>query len=204
MGFRVQPLHYQTDLVRVRKLCVGPYENNAYVVSCVRTGAAVLIDAAAEPSNLMDAVSGTDLIGVLTTHGHSDHVGAAAAFVDVGIPVHINEADAQVAAIPGLMTLEPGTRRIGEIELTAVHTPGHTPGSMCFLIPGLAFTGDTLFPGGPGATRFPGSSFEQIIASISQTLLSLDDDTLVLPGHGLDTTIGEERPHLSEWIARGW
>ncbi|NBO84205.1 MAG: MBL fold metallo-hydrolase, partial [Actinobacteria bacterium] len=92
------------------------------------------------------------------------------------------------------------------LRLHALHTPGHTEGSICFQVAGtpLLFSGDTLFPGGPGATKFEGGDFNTIITSISNTLFALPDTTLVLPGHGNDTTIGEERPHLDEWIARGW
>jgi glyoxylase-like metal-dependent hydrolase (beta-lactamase superfamily II) len=96
--------------------------------------------------------------------------------------------------------------QIGDVRLHTILTPGHTPGSMCFLVEGspVLFSGDTLFPGGPGATKFPGSSFPTIIESIDRRLLTLPETTLVLPGHGDDTTIGNERPHLQEWIDRGW
>jgi glyoxylase-like metal-dependent hydrolase (beta-lactamase superfamily II) len=95
---------------------------------------------------------------------------------------------------------------LGELALRAVHTPGHTPGSTCFLLEGhpVLFSGDTLFPGGPGNTKFENASFDQIITSIDRRLFTLDPDILVLPGHGLDTTIGTERPHLDEWVERGW
>ena len=96
--------------------------------------------------------------------------------------------------------------QVGNIRLHTILTPGHTPGSMCFLVEGspVLFSGDTLFPGGPGATKFEGSSFPTIIESIDRRLLTLPVETLVLPGHGDDTTIGTERPHLQEWIDRGW
>jgi glyoxylase-like metal-dependent hydrolase (beta-lactamase superfamily II) len=95
---------------------------------------------------------------------------------------------------------------VGDLRLRAIHTPGHTPGSTSFLLDGepLLLTGDTLFPGGPGNTRFEGASFDQIIESIDQRLFTLPPDLLVLPGHGLDTTLGTERPHLQEWVDRGW
>jgi glyoxylase-like metal-dependent hydrolase (beta-lactamase superfamily II) len=95
---------------------------------------------------------------------------------------------------------------VGGLRLRSIHTPGHTPGSTCFLLEGhpVVFSGDTLFPGGAGNTVTEGASFEQIIGSIDRRLFTLPGDTLVLPGHGLDTTIGDERPHLDEWVARGW
>ncbi len=95
---------------------------------------------------------------------------------------------------------------VGSLRIRSIHTPGHTAGSTSFLLEGtpLLFTGDTLFPGGPGNTKFEGSSFDTIIESIDRRLMTLPADTLVLPGHGLDTTVGTERPHLDEWVARGW
>src|ERR687888_273618 len=95
---------------------------------------------------------------------------------------------------------------VGRLRLRTIHTPGHTPGSMSFLIEGspVLFSGDTLFPGGPGATKFPGGDFPTIIESIDRKLFTLPPETLVLPGHGDDTTIATERPHLQEWIDRGW
>jgi len=95
---------------------------------------------------------------------------------------------------------------VGELRFRTIHNPGHTPGSTSFLLEGhpVVFSGDTLFPGGPGNTSFPGGNFEQIIESIDRRLFTLPPDTLVLPGHGLDTTIRTERPHLQEWIDRGW
>jgi glyoxylase-like metal-dependent hydrolase (beta-lactamase superfamily II) len=96
--------------------------------------------------------------------------------------------------------------KVGDLRLHTMHTPGHTPGSTCFLLEGhpVLFSGDTLFPGGAGNTSFEDASFEQIIGSIDTRLFPLAVDTLVMPGHGLDTTIGTERPHLDEWIERGW
>ena len=94
---------------------------------------------------------------------------------------------------------------VGDLRLRTIHNPGHTPGSTCFLLEGhpILFSGDTLFPGGPGNTKFEDGDFEQIIQSIDRRLFTLPADA-VLPGHGLDTTIGTERPHLDEWVERGW
>jgi glyoxylase-like metal-dependent hydrolase (beta-lactamase superfamily II) len=96
--------------------------------------------------------------------------------------------------------------QVGDLRLLTIHTPGHTQGSTCFLLEGrpVLFSGDTLFPGGPGNTGLPGGNFDQIIGSIDRRLFTLPGDLLVLPGHGLDTTLATERPHLQEWIDRGW
>ncbi|HSF87722.1 MAG TPA: MBL fold metallo-hydrolase [Acidimicrobiia bacterium] len=197
--------HFETDAYRIRKLCVGAYENNAYVVACRQTGAAVIVDAAAEPETIMAATVGLAPQAILTTHGHFDHVGAAQQVSEtLGVPFLLHPADEALAQMRADGPVGEGPIGVGDVTITAVPTPGHTLGSTCFLLPGVALTGDTLFPGGPGATVSPGSSFEQIISSIEDNLMVLADDTIVMPGHGLDTTIGTERPALPDWVDRGW
>jgi len=197
--------HYRRDRLEVRKACVGPWENNAYVVACAVTGRSVIIDAAAEADTIGRLAAGTTPIAILTTHGHSDHVAAARPVAEwFGIPFLMHPGDAELAGIDPDAPIGDLPIAVGEVEIRPVHTPGHTPGSTCFATAGAVFTGDTLFPGGPGNTRGPGSSFEQILSSIETALFSLDDDTIVLPGHGLDTTIGTERPSFGDWVRRGW
>lgn len=197
--------HVVTESFEIRKRCVGSWENNAYVIIDRATGASVIVDAADEADTLIALAAGTDVAAVVTTHGHFDHVGAARAVCDhFGVPFRLHHADASLAGMAPDVPLEPGPLHVGSLEIEVAHTPGHTRGSVSLLLPGAVLTGDTLFPGGPGATRFEGSSFPQIVESIGNRLFTLDDETLVLPGHGLDTTIGTERPHLQEWIDRGW
>jgi glyoxylase-like metal-dependent hydrolase (beta-lactamase superfamily II) len=143
---------------------------------------------------------------VLTTHGHFDHIQAVTAVRDAGIDVGIATEDAAMLPSYDFVIPDEETIEVGGLRLRTVHTPGHTPGSTCFLVEGhpILLSGDTLFPGGPGNTSFENASFEQIIDSIDRRLFTLPAGTIVLPGHGLDTTIGTERPHLDEWIARGW
>jgi glyoxylase-like metal-dependent hydrolase (beta-lactamase superfamily II) len=202
----VRPAHYESTAVRVDKVVVGPYENNAYVVRCRQTGEAILVDAANEHELLVPLCKQLGVRRVLTTHGHFDHIQAVEACRDAGIDVGVAAEDAKMLPSYDFVIDDEDVISVGDLRLEAIHTPGHTPGSTSFLLEGepLLFTGDTLFPGGPGNTLFEGASFEQIIASIDRRLFTLPPDLLVLPGHGLDTTLGTERPHLQEWVDRGW
>jgi glyoxylase-like metal-dependent hydrolase (beta-lactamase superfamily II) len=177
-----------------------------FVVRSKGTGDAVIIDAANEHELLLEVSRATGVRRVLTTHGHFDHIQAVTAMRDAGIDVGIATEDASMLPSYDFTIPDDDVIEVGDLRLHTIHTPGHTPGSTCFLLEGkpLLFSGDTLFPGGPGNTKFENASFDQIIASIDRRLFTLPEDLLVLPGHGLDTTIGTERPHLDEWVARGW
>jgi len=201
-------LHWSDSAVEVHKVVVGPYDNNVFVVRCRQSGDAVLIDAANEHERLLELCSRLGVRRVLETHGHHDHIQAVPAIRDAGFDVAVTELDAPMLADVGYDSFiaHDDVIEVGRLRLHAIHNPGHTPGSISFRVEGtpLLFTGDTLFPGGPGATKFPGGSFETIIDSIDNLLFVFPPETIVLPGHGLDTTIGTERPHLQEWVARGW
>jgi glyoxylase-like metal-dependent hydrolase (beta-lactamase superfamily II) len=201
-----RPAHFEDARVRVDKLIVGPFENNVFIVRCKSTGDAVLIDAANEHELLLEVARATGVRRVLTTHGHWDHIQAVEAVRDAGIDVGIAAEDAEMLPAYDFVIRDDEGYEIGDLRLRSIHTPGHTLGSTSFLLEDepLLFTGDTLFPGGPGNTATPGASFDQILQSIDKRLFALPPDLLVLPGHGLDTTIGEERPHLQEWADRGW
>jgi glyoxylase-like metal-dependent hydrolase (beta-lactamase superfamily II) len=201
-------LHWSDADLEVHKVVVGPYENNVFVVRCRATGDAVLIDAANEHELLLEMCTALGVRKVIETHGHWDHIQAVPALRDAGLEVAVARADAPRLADVGydLFIDETEVIEVGRLRLHAIHNPGHTPGSVSFLVDGkpLLFSGDTLFPGGPGATKFEGGDFPTIIHSIDNLLFTLPADTLVLPGHGVDTTIGTERPHLQEWVDRGW
>ena len=200
-------LHYEDTLLEVHMVVVGPMDNNVYVVRSKATGDAVLIDAANEHEMLLEMCRDLGVRKVIETHGHWDHIQAVPAVRDAGYEVAVTAADAEMLPSYDLILDDDSVIEVGDLRLRTVATPGHTPGSMCFAVEGtrLLFSGDTLFPGGPGATKFPGGDFPTIIRSIDERLFSrFDADTLVLPGHGDQTTIGTERPHLQEWVDRGW
>ena len=200
-------LHYEDTLLEVHKVVVGPMDNNVYLIRSKSTGDAVLIDAANEHEMLLEMCRDLGVRQVIETHGHWDHIQAVPAVRDAGYEVAVTAADAEMLPSYDLILEDDSVIEVGDLRLRTIATPGHTSGSMCFAVEGtrLLFSGDTLFPGGPGATKFPGGDFPTIIKSIDERLFSgFDADTLVLPGHGDQTTIGTERPHLQEWIDRGW
>jgi glyoxylase-like metal-dependent hydrolase (beta-lactamase superfamily II) len=199
-------LHFVDDQVEITRLVVGPVDNNVFIVRCRATGEAVLLDAANEHDRLLELCQRLGVRQVLETHGHWDHIQAVPALRDAGYRVAVTSADAGMLPSYDDLLDDDHVIEFGRLRLRTIATPGHTPGSMCFLLEGspVLFSGDTLFPGGPGATSFPGGDFDAIIASIDRRLFTLPRSTLVLPGHGDDTTIGDERPHLDEWVERGW
>ena len=191
----------------VHRFVVGPVANNVYVVRCRRTGEATLVDAANEHDRLLRVATRLGVTSVLETHGHWDHIGAVEQVRDAGIGVWVRSEDADLLPSYDHLLDDDAVHQVGGLRLRTLHTPGHTPGSICFALENtpLLFTGDTLFPGGPGNTTFDGGNFATIISSIDQRIFKkFTDDTIIWPGHGASSTIGSERPHLDEWIERGW
>jgi glyoxylase-like metal-dependent hydrolase (beta-lactamase superfamily II) len=200
-------MHYEDEQAEIHRVVVGPVDNNVYVLRCKQTGDAVLLDAANEHEKLLDLCQRLSVRQVLETHGHWDHIQAVPAVRDAGYNVGVTQADAEMLPSYDFVLEDDFVIPVGRLRLQTIATPGHTPGSMCFRLEGspVLFSGDTLFPGGPGATKFPGGDFPTIIRSIEDRLFAkLPPEILVMPGHGADTTIGDERPHLQEWIDRGW
>lgn len=191
----------------IHKVVVGPVDNNVYVLRCSETGEGVLMDAANEHDRLLELCRALDVRAVLETHGHWDHIQAVPQLRDAGYSVHVTAQDAAMLPSYDELLEDEATVSVGRLRLQTILTPGHTPGSMCFLLEGspILFSGDTLFPGGPGATGYEGGDFATIIDSLDRRLFApLDSETIVLPGHGESTTIGAEAPHLQEWADRGW
>lgn len=195
----------------ITKLSVGPMNNNAYLLRCQRTDEQVLIDAANEPDRLLEMVGADGLVRVITTHRHGDHWQGLADVVAATRAQTIAGADdaAEIPVATSRTVLDGETIQVGECELEVIHLVGHTPGSIALLYddpsgtPHL-FTGDSLFPGGPGRTTDP-ESFTSLLSDLETKVFDrLPDETWFYPGHGDDSTLGAERPHVGEWRARGW
>ncbi|HEX9695785.1 MAG TPA: MBL fold metallo-hydrolase [Actinomycetota bacterium] len=187
--------------LEVSKITVGDYDNNVYALRS--GGEALIVDGAAEPDRILSLVEGARVVGIVQTHGHFDHVQALAHVAGaLACPVYAHPDDAM--PVPAERLAHGDRLQVGDIEVRVIHTPGHTPGSTCFAAAGFLFSGDTLFPGGPGNTGGEASRFEQVMTQLETHLFVLPDMTRVCPGHGLDTTIGREREHVPVWRERGW
>jgi glyoxylase-like metal-dependent hydrolase (beta-lactamase superfamily II) len=196
---------------RVRKLSVESMDNNVYVLTCATTSQAFVIDAAARPDRIRRALADVEPVAVLQTHGHWDHVRAWTALADdPGLEVWGHPGDAALFPAPLDQALSDGeTLRAGRLNVEVIHTPGHTDGSLHFLVHGEdrphLFTGDSLFPGGPGNTWGDAERFTRLMDGLEAKVFDrLPDETWVYPGHGDDTTLGAERPAVAEWRRRGW
>jgi glyoxylase-like metal-dependent hydrolase (beta-lactamase superfamily II) len=196
----------------VSKLAVGPYDNNCYLLRCVATGTQVLVDAAAEPDRLLELIGEDGIEAVITTHRHRDHWAALAEVVAAtGARTIAHVDDAPGIDVPTQETVvDGGTIRVGDVSLTAVQIVGHTPGSIALVYddptgPPHLFSGDCLFPGGVGNTEGDADRFASLYHDVVTKLFDrLPDETWVYTGHGKDTTLGTERPALTEWRERGW
>ena len=201
----------ETGPLTITKIAVGPLDNNCYFLRCTSTGAVLLIDAANEPDRLLGELGDDRLGEILTTHQHGDHWQALPEMVAAtGAPVAAHPLDAGALPVDVAHLVEDGdTVTVGDCTLEAIHLVGHTPGSIALYYQGPdrphLFTGDCLFPGGVGNTQQDQERFESLINDVTKKVFDrLPDETWVYPGHGGDTTLGAERPHLQEWRDRGW
>jgi glyoxylase-like metal-dependent hydrolase (beta-lactamase superfamily II) len=196
--------HYEGDDLIVRKVEVGTMENNTYYLECPETHQALLVDGCFDADAIVAAGEGAEVVAIVQTHGHADHVQALPELEHrLGVDVCAHPGDGYPVTVDRPLS-DGDLIRFGNRAATVLHTPGHTPGSVCLLAGRHLVSGDTLFPGGPGNTGGNPEAFAEIIGSIRAKLFTLPDETAVYPGHGDDTTIGTEKPSLQEWIDRGW
>jgi glyoxylase-like metal-dependent hydrolase (beta-lactamase superfamily II) len=193
----------------ITKIATNPFNNNCYLLRDAATGDTLLVDASGDAPRLLEALGDGRLVGVVETHGHWDHQQALAEVVEAtGAPVLATEADAGDLPVPPDRFLTDGdVVRVGAHELTAITLVGHTPGSVALHLDiegGHLFTGDSLFPGGPGRTTDP-RDFDSLMTDLETKIFGrLPDDTWFYPGHGNDSTLGAERGSIPQWRARGW
>ncbi len=194
---------YYDGEIRIKKLEIQPYANNCYIIACPQTGQAVILDTPGEAATILAQAEDVSVSYIIITHTHRDHLGA---FEEVRrklkAPVAVHPAEAANLPSPPDLTLDDGdTINFGTVRLSVLHTPGHSPGSLCLLTGQHLFAGDTIFPGGPGKTRNT-IAFEQVVSSITTKLFVLPDETRVYPGHGADTILGKEKKEFANFSSR--
>jgi glyoxylase-like metal-dependent hydrolase (beta-lactamase superfamily II) len=191
--------------LEARRLVVGPWQENCYLLVDAATGAALLIDPGDEAGRILEWLAGVAVQAILLAHADEDHVGALDAVrAALGVRAGLHPADNPLAASNGVsadFALNAGDEiRLGEHVITVAHTPGHTPGSVCLRCGEVAVVGDAIFPGGPGHTNSP-EALEQALAGLAGTVFTWPDDTRLYPGHGQATTVGSERPGFEALLA---
>jgi len=191
------------DNLQIERLQLGPFGTNAYVLTCRQTGDSALVDAPAEASKIADRLEGTNPRYILLTHNHIDHIGALSELRSkLRIPLAAHTADGMTLSPPPEIQLNDGDIvSFGNIRLEVLHTPGHTPGSLCFKTGKYLLSGDTIFPGGPGKTWSP-ADLQQLIKSITSKIFVLDDDTQVYPGHGNAAVLKKEKDGFAVFSTR--
>ena len=187
----------------IDRLELGPFGTNSYILVCQETNESVVVDAPGEVNLVMERLKRTQPKYILMTHDHFDHIGGLVELRSVlEVPVAAHPADARDLPLePDLFINDGDEIALGALKLKVLHTPGHTPGSLCFFTDRYLIAGDTLFPGGPGKTQSP-DDFRQIIQSITEKLLELPEEAQVYPGHGEATTIMEAKQQYEVFSAR--
>jgi glyoxylase-like metal-dependent hydrolase (beta-lactamase superfamily II) len=193
----------QDSTIEITRLELGPFGTNAYVIICQATGDSILVDVPAEPGRILRQLDGTNPKYILITHSHIDHIGALDELrSELKIPVAGHPLDAlNLPSRPDVELGDGDTINLGRLRLKILHTPGHTPGSLCFLVGKYLISGDTIFPGGPGKTR-TAADFKHIVNSIVTKIFVLPDDTEIYPGHGNPTILGKEKKEFTIFASR--
>jgi glyoxylase-like metal-dependent hydrolase (beta-lactamase superfamily II) len=193
----------QDNVIRIEKMTLGPYETNAYLLVCQKTKESLVVDAPARASEIINGLEGTKPKYILLTHDHYDHTGVIVSLrsrLKVPLATHV-ESSYQLQKPPEVVLNDGDVLNLGKLKIGVLYTPGHTPGGLCFRVRNYLFAGDTIFPGGPGHTDTP-DDFRQIIVSITEKIFRLPDDTVILPGHGDGTTIGEAKKEYAAFASR--
>lgn len=186
---------YSNSDMQVKRLVVGFLENNCYLIKCLSSEEMTIIDPGAEAENILANINPEKVRFILITHGHHDHIGALEEIrkkTKAQVGIHPLDVRA-LRRSPDLLFEDGQVLKMGHIELKVIHTPGHSPGGVCFLIDEILFSGDTIFLNGPGNTAIPGANYEKILESIHEKIFALPEKTIIFPGHGPETTVGQEK-----------
>lgn len=186
--------------IKIAKLELGSFQTNTYIIICPSSQESLVIDAPAEAGKIKNALTGTNPRYLLLTHAHQDHIGALEDLQKWGLSVLAHPEETDKTFVNHYLK-EDEHIKCGKLSLKVLHTPGHTPGSVCYYVNKYLFSGDTIFPGGPGRTQSP-ENFQQIIHSISQKIFQLPEDTIVFPGHGTETHIKMEKDAFEKFSAK--
>ena len=191
------------DRIQIEKLELGPFGTNAYILVCRNTAQSVVVDAPADAGKILQLLKETSPRYILITHNHMDHTGALSDLKSaLGVPIAAHPADAGRLPVSADQLLNDGdVITFGDVQLSVLHTPGHTPGSICFLTGKYLIAGDTIFPDGPGKTGSP-ADFKKIVKSLTGKIFVLPDDTQIFSGHGKSTILGKERQAFEAFSAR--
>lgn len=186
---------YSNPDMQIKRLVVGFLENNCYLIKCLYSGEMTIIDPGAEAEKILAEINAEKVRFILITHGHHDHIGALEELrKKTAAQVGIHPLDARALKSPPDFLFDDGQLlKMGRIKIKVIHTPGHSPGGVCFLIDEILFSGDTIFPNGPGNTAIPGASYKKILESIHKKIFTLPEKTIIFPGHGPETRVGQEK-----------
>ena len=196
-------IEVKTDSIRIERYELGPFGTNSYIITCLKTGDSVVVDAPGDAPKVLGQLQQTNPKYILMTHNHMDHTGALAELKSaLNVPIAAHPADAdRMPLVPNMLLADGDGVTCGKIQFKVMHTPGHTPGSLCFYTEGYLISGDTLFPDGPGKTGSP-AAFKQIVESLQSKIFILPEDTRVFPGHGDHTVLGKEKQAFEKFSAR--